>query len=130
MVDLLVRVNKFSNRDEIVRNIIEREKLGSTGVGDHIAIPHGKIPGLNGFYAAFGRSKQGIDFEAIDHQPVKFFFLIIGPQDKPADHIKLLAKLARIFRSERIKNLLENAEDAKELYQILIDSDEANSALK
>ena len=78
--------------------LLEREKLGSTGIGDGIAIPHGKIAGLDEMVVAFGRSREGIDFEAMDGKPVHLFFLLMAPENSAGQHLKALAKISRMLK--------------------------------
>jgi PTS system nitrogen regulatory IIA component len=93
--------------------------LGTTGVGNGIAIPHGKLPGLTRLYGMFARLEQPIPFEAIDEQPVDLIFLLLAPEGAGADHLKALARVARLLRDQDTANKLRAARDAQALYAVL-----------
>ena len=99
--------------------LFAREKLGTTGVGHGIAIPHGKIENADKVYGFFARLSQPIDFEAIDEQPVDLMFMLLAPHDAGADHLKALAKISRMFREKTFVAKLRSATDAKVLYALL-----------
>jgi len=118
-----------SNKVEIdkvvlLNALLEREKLGSTGIGDGVAIPHGKLNGLDNIILLFGKSGQGVDFEAIDRKPVCMVFLLVAPADSAGLHLKALARLSRMLREKEFKNSLLMASDAEALLKIIIDKDE------
>ncbi len=83
----------------LLETLLEREKLGSTGIGDGVAIPHGKVPGLPVLMASFGRSRNGVDFKAIDGKPTYLFFALFAPENSAGLHLKALARISRIFKS-------------------------------
>ena len=97
---------------EIFETLLQREKLGSTGVGGGIAIPHGKLAGLTQIHGVFARVPKPIDFEALDDQPVDLLFLLLAPENAGADHLKALARIARILRAELQRRLLRGADVA------------------
>ena len=102
----------------------QRENLGSTGIGDGVAIPHGKISALDELVVAFGRSKEGIAFDSIDGKPVHIFFLLLAPENSAGQHLKVLAKISKMLKMSNFrKNLLE-AKSERDLYKIIIDQDE------
>ena len=104
--------------------LLEREKLGSTGIGDGIAIPHGKLAGLDEMVVAFGRSREGIDFEAMDGKPVHLFFLLMAPENSAGQHLKALAKISRMLKDAGFrKNLLE-AKTHDDLVRIIAEKDD------
>ena len=118
-----------SNKVEIdkvvlLNALLEREKLGSTGIGDGVAIPHGKLNGLDNIILLFGKSGQGVDFDAIDRKPVCMVFLLVAPADSAGLHLKALARLSRMLREKEFKNSLLMASDAEALLEIIIDKDE------
>ena len=118
-----------SNKVEIdkvvlLNALLEREKLGSTGIGDGVAIPHGKLNGLDNIILLFGKSGQGVDFDAIDRKPVCLVFLLVAPADSAGLHLKALARLSRMLREKEFKNNLLMASDAEALLKIIIDKDE------
>ena len=98
---------------------MQREKLGSTGVGNGIAIPHGKLPKLNKLFGLFARLDRPIDFEALDGQPVDLVFLLLAPEGAGADHLKALARVARLLREPDVVQKLRQSRDADALYAVL-----------
>ncbi len=108
----------------LLNALLEREKLGSTGIGDGVAIPHGKLNGLDNIILLFGKSGQGVDFDAIDRKPVCMVFLLVAPADSAGLHLKALARLSRMLREKEFKNSLLTASDAETLIGIIIDKDE------
>src|SRR5512132_499551 len=103
----------------ILETLQQREKLGSTGVGNGIAIPHGKLPKLNKLFGLFARLEKPIDFEALDSQPVDLIFLLLAPEAAGADHLKALARVARQLRDPEIARRLRESNDADALYAVL-----------
>ena len=99
--------------------LLQREKLGSTGVGNGIAIPHGKLPKLGKLFGLFARLDRPIDFEALDGQPVDLIFLLLAPESAGADHLKALARIARLLRDPDIGQKLRGSHDAEALYAVL-----------
>ena len=107
--------------------LLERERLGTTGVGNGIAIPHGKLAGLKRLWGVFARLEKPVDFEAIDEQPVDLVFLLLAPEGAGADHLKALAKVSRLLRDRRICENLRGSEKPDALYA-LITEHTANAA--
>lgn len=103
--------------------LLEREKLGSTGIGEGVAIPHGKVPGLPSLTASFGRSRQGIDFKAIDGKPTYLFFALFAPENSAGLHLKALARISRIFKSAAFRGAIMQAEDAAAMYRLIEEED-------
>jgi PTS system nitrogen regulatory IIA component len=99
--------------------LLEREKLGTTGVGTGIAIPHGKLPGLDTLHGMFARLESPIDFEAIDEQPVDLIFLLLAPESAGADHLKALARVSRLLRDSGACESLRRAESSDDIYSLL-----------
>ncbi len=108
---------------EIVRVLTEREALGSTGIGDGVAIPHGKVRGLRETVVAFGRSRRGVDFQSLDGNPVTLFFLLLTPDDDPGDHLKILARISRILKNPVLRENLRTALPGEEVRKIILDED-------
>ncbi|MBN2570399.1 MAG: PTS sugar transporter subunit IIA [Deltaproteobacteria bacterium] len=119
----------FSNSDVMVKSeamvevLLEREKLGSTGIGEGIAIPHGKLQGLNNLIASIGRSKGGIDFESLDGKPVHIFFLLMAPENSAGQHLKALAKISRMLKDDNFKRDLLEADSKEDIYNIVKEKD-------
>ena len=99
--------------------MLQREKLGSTGVGNGIAIPHGKLPKLDKLFGLFARLDRPIDFDALDGQPVDLIFLLLAPEAAGADHLKALARVARLLRDPHVANKLRESRDAEALFAVL-----------
>lgn len=111
------------NRHDLLQILHEREKLGSTGIGDGIAIPHGKLKQVDELVCAFGRSREGVDFSSLDGRPVHLFFLLIAPENAAAVHLKALARISRILRDPVVRNALMDADDVRELFRIFQEQD-------
>src|ERR1700704_210606 len=107
-----------SERD-ILEILQQRERLGSTGIGNGIAIPHGKLPKLERLFGLFARLDRPIDFEALDGQPVDLIFLLLAPEPAGADHLKALARVARLMRTPDIAAKLRESRDMDALYAVL-----------
>jgi PTS system nitrogen regulatory IIA component len=103
----------------LLETLLEREKLGSTGIGDGVAIPHGKMPGLPLLMASFGRSKAGVDFKAIDGKPTYLFFTLFAPENSAGAHLKALARISRIFKNPAFRESIMRAKDAAEIYRLI-----------
>src|SRR2546430_13092811 len=87
---------------KLTETLLEREKLGSTGIGEGVAIPHGKLPGIQGLIAAFARSQGGVDFASIDGKPTQLFFVLFAPENSAGLHLKALARISRLFNQPRV----------------------------
>lgn len=111
--------------DPVVGIVMERESLGSTGIGDGVAIPHGKLSASGQVMCVFARSKKGVDFGAADGERVHIFFLVLAPEDAASLHLMALSRISRILRDPSFrKRLLELPDDAGSLYQAIIEEDE------
>jgi len=109
--------------DVMVEVLLEREKLGSTGIGDGIAIPHGKLSGLDNLIVSFGRTKEGIDFDSLDGKPVHIFFLLMAPENSAGQHLKALAKISRMLKEEEFRKELMEVKTSEEIYRIIEEKD-------
>lgn len=110
-------------RDRLLAVLTEREALGSTAIGDGIAIPHGKIRGLSQIVGVFGRSVEGIDFESLDGKPTQLFFLLVAPEDSASLHLKALARVSRLLREASFRSRLLEASDAGSLFDLIREED-------
>ena len=119
--ELAARAAVLSGQNErIIFDILaQREKLGSTAVGNGIAIPHGKMPTLTRLFGLFARLDRPVDFEALDNQPVDLIFLLLAPEGAGADHLKALARIARLLRDSTVAHKLRASRDAEALYAVL-----------
>jgi PTS system nitrogen regulatory IIA component len=120
----LVGQHKLGDLDHVVEVLLDREKLGSTGIGDGIAIPHGKVKDLKGVVASFGRSRDGIDFESIDQKPAHLFFLLVAPENSAGVHLKALARISRLLKDPSFRQRLMEAETKEDLFRIISEEDE------
>lgn len=113
---------------QIFEVLLERERLGTTGVGQGIAIPHGKLAKLDKLYGLFARLDHAIDFESIDGQPVDLIFLLLAPESAGADHLKALAKVSRLLRNARTCEKLRGASTVDALYALLTETTTSHAA--
>ncbi len=124
LADFVVRSEPSIDMTSLIQVLIEREKLGSTGIGDGVAIPHGKLNGIDKPVVAFGRSKVGINFEAMDDQPADLFFLLVAPENTSGMHLQLLAKIARLLGSSSVRKKLREGKTQRDLFRTITDSDQ------
>ncbi len=108
--------------------LLERERLGTTGIGGGIAIPHGKLPQLDRLHGLFARLKDPIDFDSIDERPVDLIFLLLAPESAGADHLKALARISRILRDRKFCEKLRGTESSEALYAMLTDTAASDAA--
>src|SRR3954469_8963446 len=120
--ELAAKAAEISGQNErtIFETLLQREKLGSTGVGNGIAIPHGKLPKLNRLFGLFARLERPVDFEALDGEPVDLVFLLLAPEHAGADHLKALARVARLLRDPDVARKLRESRDVEALYAVLM----------
>jgi PTS system nitrogen regulatory IIA component len=103
----------------LLETLLDRERLGSTGIGEGVAIPHGKVTGLPALVASFGRAPQGIDFRAIDGKPTYLFFTLIAPENSAGAHLKALARISRIFKNPAFREAILKAGTAEEIFRLI-----------
>jgi PTS system nitrogen regulatory IIA component len=115
MVDILVESGKIKDKKKIVQVLTEREELGSTGIGQGVAIPHGKTDLVGGIIAAFGLSKTGVSFDALDGDPVNIFFLLLAPHNASGIHLKSLAKISGLLKDKHFRRNLNNCKTQEEV---------------
>ncbi|GJD72264.1 PTS IIA-like nitrogen regulatory protein PtsN [Methylobacterium goesingense] len=113
---------------EVFETLLQRERLGSTGIGDGVAIPHGKLPGLDRLFGLVTRLEKPVDFDALDGQPVDIAFLLLAPEGAGADHLKALAQVARLLREPGILERIRAARDASALYALLTHTSASQAA--
>ncbi len=105
--------------DQTVRVLLDREKLGTTGIGDGIAIPHGKLEKLEKVIVIVGRSREGVDFNALDHNPCTIFFLVLAPEQVAGMHLRVLAHISRLLKDEEFRKAFLEADDLESLWGLL-----------
>lgn len=123
LVARLAERHPETDRDEVARLIIDRERLGSTGIGGGLAIPHAKVRNAGRPLMVFGRSRTGIAFDALDGMPVHIFFLLTADMDNLDTHLRLLARISRLFKDRALRHRLLEAPDAESLYAIITEQD-------
>ena len=112
------------DRDRLMKVLLERERLGSTGIGDGIAIPHGKLREIDDLVLSFGRSSEGIDFESMDGKPVHLFFLLVAPESCAGIHLRALAKIARLLKNGTVRKRLAKVDSREDIFTIIQQEDE------
>jgi PTS system nitrogen regulatory IIA component len=119
----LARVYPSLDTQKLVEVLVEREKLGSTGIGEGVAIPHGKLPGIPGLIGAFARKRSGVPFAAIDGKPTYLFFVLFAPENSAGVHLKALARISRLFRQPQLRKSILDAPDAAGIFRIISEED-------
>ncbi|MFQ5354327.1 MAG: PTS sugar transporter subunit IIA [Thermodesulfobacteriota bacterium] len=127
MVDYLKDKMPDIDREKTLQALFARERLGTTGIGHSVALPHGKLKGVDEITVFFGRSTEGVDFKAIDSQPVHLVFLIIAPENSAAAHLKLLACISRILKSRDLRRELMDAADPASIFKLIAEADKKNT---
>lgn len=122
--ELLASHYREISAERLLAVLLDREQLGTTAIGEGIAIPHGKLPGLRGVVAAFGRSSQGVDFHSLDGAPTRLVFLLVAPEDSAGVHLKALARVSRLLKDKAFRERLLQLEDREELYRVIKEEDE------
>jgi PTS system nitrogen regulatory IIA component len=124
LAQAMVDQKPYLDKGDLVNVLLDRERLGSTGIGDGVAIPHGKFHGIERPIISFGRSRRGLDFESMDGEPVHLFFLLVAPENSASIHLKALAKIARILKNSSFRKVLIEAQTQKEIYETIIKNDD------
>ncbi len=119
LVDVLAVVKDVGDKKNIIKALVERESLGSTGIGQGIAIPHGKTDRVKELVAVLGISQKGVNFEALDGEPVYIFFLLVAPKETAGPHLKALAQISRILRDSYFCELLRRCKSPDEVYELI-----------
>ena len=128
--ELAAHASKISGQNDraIFDILLERERLGTTGIGRGVAIPHGKLPELNRLYGVFAKFEQPIDFDSVDDQAVDMIFLLLAPENAGADHLKALARISRMFRDPDMCKKLRGAKDDNALCKLLLSKSKVDAA--
>lgn len=113
-----------ASHEELVKVLMERERLGSTGIGGGIGFPHGKLKNLSELVLGFGLSRQGVDFESMDGRPTHIFFLLLTPESSTELHLKLLARISRLLKNDEFKERLMQVTESQEVLDAIRDEDE------
>lgn len=123
LADAVAQRHPELDKIRLVGALEDRERLNSTALGDGVAIPHGKLPGLKRVFAAFGRSRAGVDFQSLDGKPTHLFFLLVAPDDSAGAHLKALARISRLLKDAAFRTRLLEAPDAHALWTTIRDED-------
>ena len=124
LIEALIVQKPQLNRERLMSVLLERERLGSTGIGDGIAIPHGKLKDLDQLALSFGKSTRGVDFESMDGKPVHLFFLLVAPENCAGIHLRALAKIARLLKNGLVRKRLGSVSSSDEIYNVIQQEDE------
>ena len=112
------------DKGDLVKVLVERERLGSTGIGDGVAIPHGKLRGIRQPLISFGRSRDGLDFDSMDGEPTHLFFLLVAPENSAGLHLKTLAKIAKVMKNRAFRKKLMEAKTREEIHDVIVKTDD------
>ncbi len=123
LVDALAKAEGIKNKEELVKVLLGRETLGSTGIGQGVGIPHGKTDTVKKLVAAFGICHQGVNFEALDGEPVYLFFLLVAPEDSAGPHLKGLARISRLLKDKFFRESLKQLTDEKTILKLIREED-------
>jgi nitrogen PTS system EIIA component len=123
ITDFLQDLGVITNKETLFNTLMEREKLGSTGIGENVAIPHGKSEELSQIVTVFGRSLGGVNFESLDQKPVHFVCMVIAPSNSTGQHLKALARISRLLKNQDLRQGILKLEDANEIYALLLEED-------
>jgi PTS system nitrogen regulatory IIA component len=119
LVEMLHKSKKVKKTSEVIETILEREKLGSTGIGQGVAIPHGKTDTVPGQIAALGISQRGVEFNSLDGEPVYLLFVLVGPVEVAGQHLKALSRISRLFKDKFFRQALREAKSVEEVIKII-----------
>ena len=124
LIDAMARHKPQVDRERLMKVLLDRERLGSTGIGDGIAIPHGKLGDLDQLALSFGRSIEGVDFESMDGKPVHLFFLLVAPETCSGIHLRALAKIARLLKNGTVRKQLGKVGMREDIHAVIEQEDE------
>ncbi len=123
LITLINKTGEITDLNEFKKTILEREQLETTGIGDGIAIPHGRTDSVKQLVIAFGRSAEGVDFQSLDSNPAHLFFMIASPQNASGVYLRVLAKISRLLKNYDFRSALRNAKSAAEIIQIFTEAE-------
>jgi nitrogen PTS system EIIA component len=124
LADVITSQHPEIDKRMLIKVLVEREHLGSTGIGDGVAIPHGKLNTVEHPIVSFGRSRRGLDFDSMDGQPAYLFFLLLAPESSSGIHLQVLTRIAKMLKKSVFRKELMRAETREDLYQAILQSDE------
>lgn len=123
LVELLSNAAEIKNKEELIKAVLSREALGSTGIGQGVGIPHAKSQNVKELIAAFGLSRNGVDFDSLDGEPVHIFFLLLAPEESAGPHLKALARISRMLKDKFFRDLLKKAKDENDILRVIQEED-------
>ena len=123
ITDFLQKLSLIKDKETLFNTLMEREKLGSTGIGENVAIPHGKSDELSQIITVFGRSLKGLDFESLDQKPVHFVCMVIAPSNSTGQHLKVLARISSLFKNQDLREGILKLQDANQIYSLFLEED-------
>jgi PTS system nitrogen regulatory IIA component len=124
LVEALEKARLIEDVETVVNVVMEREKLGSTGIGNGVAVPHGKLKNINNIVCALGRSQNGVDFDAVDRGLVHIFFLVLAPEDSASLHLKVLSRITKILRDQSLRKKVIKLSNTHDIYMSSLEEDE------
>jgi PTS system nitrogen regulatory IIA component len=124
MADWLAAAHPFLDKKKVLEVLLERERISTTAIGEGVAIPHGKLAGVERVLGVFGRSPEGIDFASLDGRPTHLFFVLIAPENAAADHLKALARISRLLKDETFRRSLMEEKTSQEIFQAIAQEDQ------
>jgi len=124
MAEGLVSYHRQLDKQKVLAVLLDREKISTTAIGEGVAIPHGKLPGVDRVIGMFARSPEGVDFASLDGGPTHLFFVLIAPENAAADHLKALARISRLLKDEAFRSRLMEGQTGQELFNIIAEEDE------
>lgn len=119
LVDVVARSGKLKDKKDFLRTILKREKLGSTGIGNGVAIPHARSPKVKDFILAFARQEKGVEFGALDGEKTYLFFMLASPEENVGGHLKILAEISRLVKDKFLVDRLKGAKDKKQALGVI-----------
>jgi PTS system nitrogen regulatory IIA component len=123
LAEVLKNTKKVKNSDDIINIVLEREKLGSTGIGQGVAIPHGKTNFLQDQMGVLGISRKGIEFNSLDGEPVNIIFLLVGHVEVAGQHLKSLSRISRLFKDKFLRHAIKEAKTSEEVVKLIQQED-------
>ena len=124
MADWLASQHQFLDKHQVLQILLEREKISTTAIGEGVAIPHGKLPGVERVLGVFARSPEGVDFASLDGGRTHLFFVLIAPENAAADHLKALARISRLLKDEAFRRRLMEGKTSQDIYQTIAEEDQ------
>jgi len=124
LVEALAKARLIEDVEAVVNVVMDREKLGSTGIGNGVAVPHGKLKNIKNIMCALGRSQSGVDFDAVDRSPVHIFFLVLAPEDSASLHLKVLSRITKILRDQSLRKKVIKLTTVHDIYTSILEEDE------